>query len=236
MSSADGAKKEVYICVIHNHVCMYNCICIITVYVLEPLPATYFTVNKITAPNNRLGSHRLPCWRPFWMTPKDSPWFPQLNHSFKSHSRAYGLRQRKHHARCPRTICFSDASGAGATASGAATTASGAGAGTPQSMKIWTCWYFLEGKLQFGNAWMNEATVLHFASVWDDSQFLSSWIHKHWLSNGTKSTLLSNLVTSLQSCNTSQTWKLMEIPEASKNSFTKLISTKLQMVPVWFSC
>lgn len=101
MSSADGAKKEVYICVIHNHVCMYNCICIITVYVLEPLPATYFTVNKITAPNNRLGSHRLPCWRPFWMTPKDSPWFPQLNHSFKSHSRAYGLRQRKHHARCP---------------------------------------------------------------------------------------------------------------------------------------
>ena len=38
----------------------------------------------------------------------------------------------------PRTICFSDASGAGATDSGAATTASGAAttlAGTPRRMK-----------------------------------------------------------------------------------------------------
>ena len=67
-------------------------------------------------PQTTVGCHRLQCWqvamvakyllckfwRPFWMTPKDSPWFPQLNHlSFKSRSTAYGLHQRKHHARCP---------------------------------------------------------------------------------------------------------------------------------------
>ena len=105
--------------------------------------------------------------------PMISPTKPFIQESLKS------LRPAPEKTPCkvPRTICFSDASGAGATASGAATTASGAGAGTPQRMKTWTCWYFFEGKLQFGNAWMNEATVLHFASVWDDSQFLSSWIH-----------------------------------------------------------
>ena len=165
------------------YVCMYNCICIITVYVLEPLPATYFTVNKITAPNNRLGSHRLPCWRPFWMTPKDSPWFPQLNHSFKSHSRAYGLRQRKHHARCPVQSASVMLQAPVQLLQALQQQLQELALARLKERKlkhvnVWKCWYFLEGKLTIWERWMNEATVLHFASVWDDSQFLSSWIHK----------------------------------------------------------
>lgn len=74
----------------------------IYIYVLEPLPATFYGQQN-NSPLPATVWEATGCAGRFILD--DSKGFPMISptisHWFKSHSRAYGLHQRKHHARCP---------------------------------------------------------------------------------------------------------------------------------------